>query len=212
MGFDKGFNTQILLENKLSKMDVKNCFEDFFENHFQAYDYEKNIYSDVKEILEKYPARSRYSLRYKKCDFVLTCNEGKSYLLLLVDRHTDGSELIQKLTNTYVGLLTQTLFSYIDDEGDSPKNLETVVNNTDIKWLFKYNYFGKYYLEKYSKDFFTNMPCVNQEFITDDIIRIDLVKDIFDKTDEKLKTDINDYLEKHSIKIRFYDYRQHYID
>jgi hypothetical protein len=39
-----------------------------------------------------------------------------------------------------------------------------------------------------------------------------LVRDIFEEIDEKLKAEINKYLEKHSLKVRFYDYRQHYID
>lgn len=209
---NKRFTSLILLPVKLTKETIEDCFLWFLKNDFLAYDFKSNSYTELSYVLNKYPNRMGYSLQYENQACTITYTEGEKYIINGTDANTEGAKIIGNIVHGLCATLKSISFAYIDNEGDAPNKMESYIKKLEIKWLFKYNYFGKVFIEKYGKDFFINMPCVKYEFIGDDIIRIDLVKDIFDKTDEKLKTEINDYLEKHSIKVRFYDYKQHYID
>lgn len=212
MGSNSRFSAQIALNKKLNYDNVQECFNLFLEKEFTAYDYEKNSYENFKSVLKKYPNDPRYSLKYKTVSFGISCSEGKDYLLLNMDNGED-SEIILTLINSLSKLLdTIFLFSYIDKEGDSPNNFDSNINKLELKWLFKYNYFGKAYIDKFGRDFFTNMPCIKQEFITEDIIRIDLCKDIFSPIDKSLMQEVSAYLNAFDVKVNFYNHKNFFID
>lgn len=209
---NEGLSSFVFLEQSFTDALRNECLSLLDKMEFKGYDYGDETYIPFNEALKKYPDRKRYMLKYNDEPFGVSCAVDDCFFLFRAGTQSKDSRYIVKVVNAYALMLKAFSFSYIDFEGDPPKKIENIIKIKGIEWLFKYNYFGKNYIEKYGKDFFTNMPCVKHEFITDDIIRIDLVKDIFDEVDEKLKEEINNYLQKHSLKVRFYDYRQRYID
>ena len=61
-------------------------------------------------------------------------------------------------------------------------------------------------------DFFLNMPCVKQEVITEDVIRVDLSKDIFSPIDKSLMKEVLEYLNGFFVKVSFYNHKEFLID
>ncbi|MFP9115073.1 hypothetical protein ACLI1A_14135, partial [Flavobacterium sp. RHBU_3] len=181
-------------------------------NGFLGYDYEFQKYEAFQNIFSKYFEKQRYLARYNSEDFVITCAEGKKHLSYLIDSDSNDSRVIIKLTDQICKKVNKIIFSFIDGEGDSPANMQKSVSNIEINWLFKYNYFGMQYIEKYGRDFFENFPCENKEYITEGIIRINLVKDIFEEIDKNLKEKVREYLDHFSIPIKFYNHNKFLID
>ena len=212
MGLKKDFSSLILSNSEISSVKINLCFDFLIKNNFLGYDYESTKYINFSEILHKYPEDPRYNLRYKMEDFGITNPIGKKYLISRIDGESSDSEIIIKGTNEFCKIIQDISFSYIDNEGDSPSKFEDIISKKEIKWLFKYNYFGKDFIEKFGKDFFVNMPCVNQEFISDHIIRIDLCKDLFSPVDKALMKEVSEYLNSFSIKVNFYNHKNYLID
>lgn len=75
-----------------------------------------------------------------------------------------------------------------------------MVENLSLKHLFKSNYFGKAYIDKYGCAFFENFPAKKIEFITKNLVRIDLVSDILGKMNTEIQKNIANYL-KNSISL-----------
>jgi hypothetical protein len=209
---NKRFTSLIFLPLKLTQDNVNDCLTWFITNNFLGYDYESNSYIELEKVIEKYSGERRYGLRFENQPCSIMCSENKNYIISGTDANDKGANIISSIVNELCFSVKEISFAYFDNEGHAPSKLEYNVKKIEFKWLFKYNYFGKSFIEKYSKDFFTNMPCVKQEFITDEIIRIDLGKDIFEPINETLKAEIDIYLTKFSVKVRFYDYRQNFIE
>lgn len=212
MAIPKGFSTRFFLSKEIMKKDKENCINLLIDEGFLGYDYRLNTYVDFKTVLEKYPNRSRYSSRYKNEDFIISCEEGDKYLGYTIDADSNDSKIIIKVTDGFCKIIDTVNFSYIDNVGDLPDAMMKNSDNKEIKWLFKYNYFGKDFIEKFGKEFFINIPCVSQEFISEDIIRIDLCNDIFSPIDKSLMKEVSEYLKKFSIKVSFYNHKDFYID
>lgn len=212
MAKNQGLSFILFSKNLISTKEVNNYFNYLKTEGFLGYDFDNNSYTDISAILSMYPDEPRYNIKINNVKGVVTNGDSKNYVLFLLDGGSKESVKILSCCNEFCKIISELNFCFLDQEGDPPKDFEKTVRNLDLKHLFQYNYFGQGFIEKFGKDFFTNLPCVKQEFITDNIIRIDLVKDIFEPIDETLKAEIDAYLAKFSIKVRFYDYRQHYID
>ena len=208
----KGFSSLMYLLDGLTKQDKINCLSLLNENDILGYLYQEKIYTNFHDVYEKHPDRPRYLSKYKNLDFVVSCDVGNDFIILSIDPHIDYSKIIIKLTDEFNTLFKNTSFCYIDDEGTSPRSLEECIKSNDLKWLFKYNYFGKNFIEKYGKEFFLNMPCENVTLLTDDIIRIDLTKDIFTPIDKELAKKVHAYLKGFDIQVSFYNYKNFLID
>lgn len=200
-----GFSSTILLDKIITKSERQKCYDVLVTSNFSGYDYALGINISFEEMLKKYPNRPRYISTYKNENFGISCAEGNDFITCRIDNDSEDSKIITTIIDEFCKIIEEISFSYIDEEGDSPNKFEKTIKNKEIKWLFKYNYFGKDFIEKYGRDFFLQMPCEKAEFITEDIIRIDLCKDIFTTIDKKLMEDIDIYLNKFSIKVHFYN-------
>lgn len=138
--------------------------------------------------------------------------ENDDFIVLRADNSVENFEITIKVINQFSHIIKNVNFAYLDSEGDSPKKMEKLIDELSISWLFKYNYFGKAFIEKYGKDFFVNMPCVRQEFIAEDIIRIDLSEDISSPIEESLAKEVLNYLKTYFIDPSFYNYKKFLID
>jgi hypothetical protein len=167
---NKRFTSLTILPVKLTKETINDCFSWFKKNNFLGYDFGSNSYKELDKVIDKYPNRMGYSLQYKNQACSIVCSEGESLIINGADANSEGSKIIGTIVNGLCFSLKAISFAYIDNEGDAPHKLESQIKQLNLKWLFKYNYFGKTFIEKYGKDFFTNMPCVKHKFITDDII------------------------------------------
>ncbi|MEC4004858.1 hypothetical protein OX283_009345 [Flavobacterium sp. SUN052] len=195
-----------------TKEETENCFKILIDEGFLGRDYSLNSYVDFKNVLEKYPNRFQYGLRFKNKGFIISNPIDWNCLGYTIDGDSEDSKYIIDITNKFLLVLENSLFSYIDFEADPPKNFNKIITKKEIKWLFKYNYFGKDFIEKFGKDFFINMPCVSHEFITEHIIKIDLVEDIFLPINKLLMNDVSDYLKTFSIDVNFYNHEDFFID
>jgi hypothetical protein len=212
MGFLKGFTATILLNDPITKQKKENCISILAEEGFLGYNYESETYVDFNEVLLKYPNRPRYSSKYNKENFVISCSEQQKHLGCTIDANNNDAEIIIKVTDKFSEIFDEINFSYIDNLGDTPNDFYHDVEKKEVRWLFKYNYFGKSFIEKYGKDFFVKMPCVKKEFITKDIIRIDFTENISSPIEESLAKEVLNYLKTYSINPVFYNYKKFLID
>lgn len=212
MDKNEGLSSFIFLEESLTD-NLRNDFLNLLvKMKFNGFDYDNEIFVPFREALKKYPDRKRYMLKYDEETFGISSVVGNDFIVCRADDQGNNASNMVKVINASAGMIKTFAFSYIDTEGDPPEKMESIAKAKNIKWLFKYNYFGKGFIEKYGSNFFTNMPCLKSEFVTNEIIKIDLCKNIFESIDDKLKIEIETYLATFSIKARFYDYRQHYIN
>jgi hypothetical protein len=203
------FSSLVYLSNPLLKKNKELYLQYLANKGYNCYDYDLEKEVALEEVLVEYANRDNYPLRLKGILGTSYFQTNDDFFTARSDENINNPNLIIENCNYFCEINKLIIFGKIDEEGDAPKNLRSITKKSELKWLFKYNYFGKAFIEKFGKDFFINMPCVKYELISDDIIRVDLVNDIFDDVNEKLKVEINQYLEKHSQKVRFYDHKQH---
>lgn len=195
------------LTKNLSEMDKRECLNFFMQKSFLAYNYQNEEHEDASLLLtEKYIPRKRYSLRYGNEDFVISLSNKKDYISCLIDGDSEESSIILDVSDFFAKKLTSFVFSQIDEVGDKPDNLDNSVQQILLDNLFKYNYFGTKYLEKYGSDFFQKFPAEHLKFISNQVVRIDLVKNFNDSISQERKDIVISYLQKFGMKnINFYN-------
>ena len=200
-------STLTYLTENLHQEEKKRCYEVFIKNKFLAYDYDKKKFGSPDILLsDKYTNRDRVRLRYKTEDLVFSASKEDDFIISLIDGNNSNSEIILDLSDDFARILSNLKFSYIDNNGDIPKYLDDKVNKLLPGILFKYNYFGLDYINKYGKDFFENFPAVNIKYITENTIRIDLVDNVFGSVSKKLQKQIIEYLQGYNITdVYFYN-------
>lgn len=211
---NKELNSTIYLESKLSLEDKIACAQILIDNGFLAYNYEKEKYEDALLILsQEYLDYARNSLRYKNEDFVFSSSIENDFMSYLIDGDTEESKIILLLSDEFARIVKNFKFSYIDNAGDSPKDLDKTVEKLTFKHFFKYSYFGKAFIEKYGRTFFENFPAEKVEFISENVVRIDMVKDIFGKMSAETQKNVINYLFGFGIEnVKFYNYKDHWYD
>jgi len=212
MGSYKSFSSLILSKKPISQKQMIEFFEILKKYEFEGYDYNSRRKVDLNVFLENSLNDFQYGLLYKNDDFALSNTINENYVGYTMDNSAEASRIFVNLTNDFCKSLKEISFSYVDDGGSSPKDIESYIKRLEFKWLFKYNYFGKEYLEKYGEDFFLNIPSVSSEFITQDIIRVDLSKDILSPVDVETQKNVSKYLSQFSIKVRYYNQKNFFID
>jgi hypothetical protein len=212
MGLIKGLSSLTFLTQLITKKQRESCFKILIVHRFEGYDYDDEKYISFEDLFIKKPDKETYSCKYKSTDYIISCSSDDNLILSRTDLESEDSKLTIDLTNQFCKITENIVgFSYIDYEGDPPKNFRAIINQKELKWLFRINYFGKDFIEKFGKDFFINMPCVKQEFISQDVIRIDLCEDIFSPIDKSLMKKVADYLNSFSIKVNFYNHKNFLI-
>jgi hypothetical protein len=203
----KGISSLTYLTENISQEDKKRCLNVFIENNFLTYNYQNEKHENAALLLsENYLKRKRYLLLYQTEDFAFTCSNEKNYLTYSVDGDNEHSKIILKVSEQFSKILSNLVFSYIDNSGDNPDNLDTSVNKLLLDNLFKFNYFGLQYLEKYGKSFFENFPAKQVKFISNKIVRINLVDEVFDEISIETKEKVRMYLSKNGIfNVEFYN-------
>jgi hypothetical protein len=199
-------NVLTYLEKGLIEAEKKKCFNSLVNHKFLVFNYDTNQYENSSIILEEYFVFNRLSLRYCSENFVINCELGKDYLTYLIDGNTKDAEIVVELTDDWSNILKNFRFSYIDNSGDNPSELDSIVEMTDIKILFKYNYFGKKYIDKFGNSFFRNFPAKKIDFLNETTVKLILVDNLFENISETTKSKIENYLLDFGISdIEFYD-------
>lgn len=138
----KELNSTIYLESKLSLEDKIACAQILIDKGFLAYNYEKEKYEDALLILsQEYLDYARNSLRYKNEIFVFSSSIENDFMSYLIDGDTEESKIILLLSDEFARIVKNFKFSYIDNAGDSPKDLDKTVKKLTFKHFFKYCYF-----------------------------------------------------------------------
>lgn len=199
------FSTSYLAKTISTQMKL-NIFNILIQKGFLGYDYEKNDFVDIEKVKDSFFEYPRHSFRYKTEDFVFSCEEGEDYLGYSVDGDSNNSKIVIDFSNEALSQVGNVLFSFIDDEGSSPRDLRNMITNSEIKYLFKYNYFGISYITKFGESFFRDFPAIKVDFINNELVRIDLTEDIFSSISESTKSNVENYLSDFGISIiEFYD-------
>lgn len=201
----KSFTANIFLKEAITENQRRDYFEILIKNDFLGYDYESGNYIAFDDVLKKYPERPRYLGVHKSNSFGISCAEGNHFITCRIDSDNEDSKIIISIIDEFCKITAALSFGYIDCEGDSPDNFEHDLQNTELKWLFKQNYFEVDFIHKYGKDFFLHMPCEGLVFITENCIRVDLSKGLFKIADKHMKETMDDYLQKYGVKARYYN-------
>lgn len=201
----KSFTANIFLNEAITTNQRRNYFDILIKNGFLGYDYESCEYIAFGDVLKKYPERPRYLGVHKNTSFGISCAEGNHFITCRIDFDNEDSKIIISITDEFCKITPAFSFGYIDCEGDSPDNFEQHLQNTELTWLFRQNYFGKNFIHKYGADFFLQLPCANVVSVAKNCIRLDLAKDLFSTVGEHLKIAIDNYLKKHSVKVSYYN-------
>jgi hypothetical protein len=209
-----GISALIYLETKLSLENKIACNRTFIDMGFSAYHYEEERYVDASVLLtEEYLEFDRCSMRYKTEDFVFSSSVNKDFISYSIDGNTDESNVIVSASDRFADILDNFKHAHIDSEGDRPNGLSKTIENLQLKYFFKYNFFGKTFIGKYGRDFFKNFPAEKAEFLSEDVVRIDLVQDVFGTISERTQEKAKNYLNNHGISdVQFYDHKKHRYD
>ncbi|WP_347219793.1 hypothetical protein [Chryseobacterium sp.] len=206
------FSTSYLTETISTQMKLK-VFNTLKHKGFLGYDYGKSDFVDIENAMDSFLEYPRHSFRYKTEDFVLSCEEGEDYLGYSVDGGSDNSKIVIDFSNEALSQIGNVLFSFIDDEGSSPRDLRSIITNSGIKYLFKYNYFGLPYITKFGETFFHDFPAIKVEFLTSELVRVDLTDDIFSSISENTKNQVASYLHHFGLNnCEFYDISKYWYD
>lgn len=208
----KGYSTLIILEEKLTKAEKSKCLEYLDITGFEGYDYNLKTTVPFNEVINGDEHRTDYLVKFGGQDFVIFCSEEDDFLTYRIDHSNKSAGIMFEISQEFCDTLNRVSFGYIDVEGDSPKNLYNDVKKAELKWLFKHNYFGKNYLDKFGRAFFENFPCEHREYVTDDIIRIDLCADILSPLNDALKEKVMQYCSSYSFPIKFYNPKKFMIN
>ncbi len=210
----KELRSTIFLESKLSLENKIACTKLFIGEGFLAYNYETEKYENASLLLsEEYIEYPRNSLRYKNEDFVFSSSVDKNFMSYLIDGVSENARIVLKLSDEIAQIVGNFKYAYLDNAGDSPNDLEKTVEKLTLKHFFKYNYFGKVFIEKYGRAFFENFPAEKVEFITENVVRVDMVKDVFGKMTVETQNNVINYLSNFGIeKVKFYNYKNHWYD
>ena len=202
-----GFSSLFLLENNLTKNQIAKCFDILRNADFLIRNKEDRSFQSIGSDNPQGISTFLYNKTYAG----ISIAESEDFITLRIDKDKNDSPVISMLTNEMCKETGNLIFAYTDGEGDSPTGFQKTTTDTQIKWLFKQNYFGQTYLRKYGRDFFLKIPCVNREQISDDVIRLDLSNDIFSPIDTALKKEIDKYLSGFSLKVRYYNSKDHFF-
>jgi len=209
---DKYLVAGIFLKNPLGYNEKNKVFHILRDKGFYCEDYESEPSKLIDPVVyyEKYQYDESFPLIHENDYGAIAFSTEGDFISFGVEKENYLEYLI-KLVEKFIHEIDDLEFAYIDYEGDPPKKMSESIKKQNLNWLFMINFFGSNFLEKFGKDFFSNLPFSKKNQDSNKTLIVFLANESGNVDPKEVKL-LKKFNKEYRSKIKIYKSNNHEID